>query len=155
MLELRTMLPATFLHFEQLSKNDFAQAKARGEKLSDSEGRKISEEAWASLLPQGQETALHHFETAWLGDKDVGMAWFKEERAWSTPYAYIYQIWIWDEYQGKGLGKQLMQALEDKVKSLGIKRLRLHVFQFNHRACELYESLGYETTNRVMLKDLA
>jgi ribosomal protein S18 acetylase RimI-like enzyme len=82
------------------------------------------------------------------------MLWFKEERNWETPYGYLYQVWVWDEFQGQGLGRELMKALETELLSRGLKRLRLHVFAFNERAVKLYESMGFETTNLVMVKEL-
>lgn len=154
MIELKHMTAEAYEHFTALSRIDFAAAKSRAERLSTSEGHKIAADAWSSLLPQGKATPLHHFYTAWKDGQDIGMVWFKEERDWETPYAYLYQIWVWDQYQGQGLGQALMAALEEKLKQLGLARLKLHVFAFNERAIGLYEKLGFETTNIVMVKEL-
>ncbi len=154
MIELKPMTAEAYKHFTELSMLDYAEAKSRAERLTLTEGHRIAHDAWASLLPQGQHTPLHHFYTAWKGEQDIGMVWFKEERDWSTPYGYLYQVWIWDEFQGQGLGEAAMRALEAKLKEIGLPRLRLHVFAFNERARKLYEKMGYETTNIVMVKEL-
>lgn len=154
MIELKPMTTEAYASFTKLSMVDFAEAKSKAERLSSEEGHRIARDAWSTLLPQGQATPLHHFYTAWKDGKDIGMVWFKEERDWQTPYAYLYQIWIWDEFQGEGLGEATMAMLEIKLKALGLNRLRLHVFAFNERARKLYEKMGYETTNIVMVKEL-
>jgi ribosomal protein S18 acetylase RimI-like enzyme len=155
MIQLKPMTPEAYEHFTGLSMVDFAEAKSRAERLSLDEGHRIARDAWSSLLPQGQHTPLHHFYTAWNEDQDIGMVWFKEERNWETPYGYLYQVWVWEQFQRQGYGKALMIALEEKLKLLGLPRLRLHVFAFNERAIGLYEKLGFETTNIVMVKELS
>ncbi len=154
MLLLKKMSEEAYERFTALSMKDFAEAKARAERLSVEEGQRIADSAWKSLLPQGQETETHHFFSAFRDNIEIGMLWFKEERNWETPYGYLYQVWVWDEFQGQGLGRELMKALETELLSRGLKRLRLHVFAFNERAVKLYESMGFETTNLVMVKEL-
>jgi len=154
MVELKLMTTEAYARFTKLSLLDFAEAKSRAERLTLTEGHRIAHDAWESLLPQGQQTPLHHFCTAWKDGQDIGMVWFKEERGWSSPYGYLYQVWIWDEFQGKGWGEAVMNALETKLKEIGLPRLRLHVFAFNERARKLYEKMGYEATNLVMMKEL-
>lgn len=154
MVQLKPMTADAYAQFTKLSMLDFAEAKSRAERLTMTEGHRIAHDAWASLLPQGQQTPLHHFYTAWKDGQDIGMVWFKEEREWRLPYGYLYQVWIWDEFQGIGLGAATMTALEAKLKDMGLPRLRLHVFAFNERARKLYEKMGYEATNIVMMKDL-
>jgi len=151
---LRPMTKEAYQRFTALAMRDYAESKAKAERLSAREGEGIAEAAWASLLPEHQKTRHHHFFTAFEGEVEVGMIWFKEELDWETPYAYLYQVWIWDEHQGRGLGRQLMRALENELAVRGLRRLRLHVFAFNQRALKLYESMGFEITNLVMVKEL-
>jgi len=47
-----------------------------------------------------------------------------------------------------------MQALEERVRHLGLSTISLHVFGHNHAARALYEKLGYVTTNVMMSKTL-
>ncbi len=49
-------------------------------------------------------------------------------------------------------GEQAFQALEIKVRELGLHTIALHVFGHNHAARAMYEKLGYITTNVQMLK---
>ena len=52
-------------------------------------------------------------------------------------------------------GTGAFEALEDKVRSLGLEGIALHVFGHNRGAHALYEKLGFQATNIHMFKDLA
>ena len=45
--------------------------------------------------------------------------------------------------QGRGYGQRLMEFLHATARQHGAKRVRLRVHPDNHRAVELYRSLGY------------
>ncbi|MGP6207136.1 ribosomal protein S18-alanine N-acetyltransferase [Cuniculiplasma sp. SKW3] len=55
----------------------------------------------------------------------------------------VESIAIDPEYQGKGLGRELLQALEDIMRSRGYKRSVLEVRDKNLSAIKLYLSAGY------------
>jgi ribosomal protein S18 acetylase RimI-like enzyme len=67
---------------------------------------------------------------------------------------FIYDINILDNYQGRGFGKEAMKQIELIGKSLGLKKIGLHVFGHNKVARGLYEKLGYQTTNLIMEKEI-
>jgi len=52
-------------------------------------------------------------------------------------------IGVADDYQGRGLGKVLMQALLAKAREIGKKRLRLSVCEANEAAISLYRKMGF------------
>jgi RimJ/RimL family protein N-acetyltransferase len=47
-------------------------------------------------------------------------------------------------HRRRGIGRALMEAAEEWARAVGILKLELHVFPYNHAAIALYESLGYE-----------
>jgi RimJ/RimL family protein N-acetyltransferase len=47
------------------------------------------------------------------------------------------------KFRGAGLGGQIMGEVETLVKSLGVRRIELAAFKFNHPAIRLYQKLGY------------
>ncbi|MGE5509005.1 MAG: N-acetyltransferase family protein [Chitinophagales bacterium] len=52
---------------------------------------------------------------------------------------------VHEEYQGRGIGRRLMQALLDVADNyLGLARTELEVVSDNTRAIRLYESLGFQ-----------
>lgn len=63
---------------------------------------------------------------------------------------FICDIRIDDGLQGKGYGKQSMMALEQLVKSMGINKITLHVFNHNEVAVALYKKSGFAVTDLFM-----
>ncbi|WP_456270973.1 GNAT family N-acetyltransferase [Bacillus sp. AK031] len=46
--------------------------------------------------------------------------------------------------RGKGIGRQAIQFLERQIKSEGLSRIELGVFEFNQNAMKLYKKMGYK-----------
>lgn len=59
-------------------------------------------------------------------------------------YAIIGLIAVSEEFQGKGIGKQLLFKVENELIAKGIKELRIPTQEENHQACGFYEKLGYK-----------
>ena len=56
---------------------------------------------------------------------------------------YCYEIHLIPTEQGRGLGRLLMQKLEDIGRRIGLEKAMLTVFKSNSKAMRLYERLGY------------
>jgi ribosomal protein S18 acetylase RimI-like enzyme len=57
---------------------------------------------------------------------------------------FIYELFVLDEYRGKGISKQLINTAVEQFKQEGYSEIRLSVFEGN-KAIKLYENLGFET----------
>jgi ribosomal protein S18 acetylase RimI-like enzyme len=57
---------------------------------------------------------------------------------------FIYELFVLDEYRGKGISKQLINTAVEQLKQEGYLEIRLSVFEGN-KAIKLYENLGFET----------
>jgi len=68
--------------------------------------------------------------------------------------AFIYDVIIDERRQGEGLGRATMLAAEEFARTAGLTRLALNVFGWNHRAENLYRSLGYAVDSTTMSKSL-
>lgn len=68
--------------------------------------------------------------------------------------AFVYDIRIDEAFRRHGYGSQAFRELENKVRALGGRWIALHVFGNNYAALEMYQKLGYETTNVLMAKTL-
>ena len=51
--------------------------------------------------------------------------------------------------RGKGIGTQAMLYLEEQIRTQGLKRIELGVFEFNKKAIKLYKSLAYLEIGRI------
>lgn len=71
-----------------------------------------------------------------------------------TPFSadtlYLYGLLVYDTYLGKGHGRALMEAVEATPADGPYKKVLLQVASNNDIAVHLYESLGYQETERVL-----
>lgn len=106
----------------------FADARAR----SDAE--------WRSRLANA-EPARDLPLVAEIAGEFVGMAWAHVDRG--SDVAHLYQMWVAPECRGHGIGRQLLCAAVDWVKSRGFRRFALGVTCGDSPARRLYESAGF------------
>ena len=55
-------------------------------------------------------------------------------------------------HRGRGIGSQLMSAVEAHARSEGVLRLSIQVFEQNSSAVKLYTRLGYRETGRAVVQ---
>jgi ribosomal protein S18 acetylase RimI-like enzyme len=67
---------------------------------------------------------------------------------------YIEDLIVTATAQGRGIGKQLMEAARGWVVAQGIQTIELHVWNANAGACNFYESLGLRSVQRRMTWEL-
>lgn len=77
----------------------------------------------------------------------MGFVWIIINGAFHS-FPYIHIIAVKSEYRGQGIGKTLLQHVEDVYYSNNPK-LFLVVADFNPEAKRLYESLGYTTIGEI------
>lgn len=71
-----------------------------------------------------------------------------------TPFSadtiYLYGLLVYDKFLGKGHGRALMKAVETAPADGPYKKVLLQVASNNTIAVNLYDSLGYQETERVL-----
>ena len=63
----------------------------------------------------------------------------------------VYYLAVSPEYQAKGIGKQMMSEIEDRLMKLGCPKLNIVVRSNNNKVLEFYRKLGYSLDNVVSL----
>jgi ribosomal protein S18 acetylase RimI-like enzyme len=58
-------------------------------------------------------------------------------------FAYIPHVYVSPDFQGKGVFKQMLQLVENKVRAKGFEEIRLEVHNDNHAALECYKRTGF------------
>ena len=71
----------------------------------------------------------------------VGCGGFKPS---SPDVAYLKRMWVSKDVRGHGLGKRLLNALEDRARDLGYRAIQLETHKSLGEAQQLYRSHGYE-----------
>ncbi|RXT04845.1 GNAT family acetyltransferase [Ammoniphilus sp. CFH 90114] len=64
---------------------------------------------------------------------------------------YFYRLAVNPNYQGHGVGKELVVALEKRLKQRGATRVIIMVNQNNKTVIPFYHSLGYEVQEYITL----
>jgi ribosomal protein S18 acetylase RimI-like enzyme len=125
--------------------------------IPEEAARAKAEHDWATLLPDGLQSPGHHLfvlEDSATAER-VGDLWFAERDSdFGDKAAFIYSIEIFEDFRGRGFGRQAMLALEEEVRSRGLSRIALNVFGGNDVARSLYRSVGYAETAVFMSKEL-
>lgn len=66
---------------------------------------------------------------------------------------YIDDICVLESWQGRGVGRTLLERCKDIAHSRGCKHLELYVWSFNERAMAFYEKSGFaEKTKKLELR---
>ena len=157
MVRLVPMSQTEFEAYLESSVQDYAQEHVRTGNWSAEKALQMAEESFHKLLPDGLATSnqyLFTVEDETLGQK-VGVLWFAVEKREAGPRAFVYDVQIDEAYRRRGYGTQAFEALETKVRELGLTRIMLHVFGHNHAARTMYAKLGYEVVNLIMSKTLS
>jgi ribosomal protein S18 acetylase RimI-like enzyme len=85
-------------------------------------------------------------------DSVVGYLWYQPDPA--TRSAFIKDFHIFPAQQGKGFGKQALNALEAELVRTGFEQIKLRVAQDNKRARHVYEITGFRVTGVNMSKTI-
>ncbi len=66
----------------------------------------------------------------------------------------VTELIVTKEARKKGLGKKLMDKMEEYFKSIGCKYIRIEVFGYNKNAINFYQKEGYHTRMIHMIKKI-
>ncbi|MDR2833582.1 MAG: GNAT family N-acetyltransferase [Streptococcaceae bacterium] len=94
---------------------------------------------------QAQKSLNHHITAvaAFDGEKIVGIGRLIGDAAF---YWCLVDIWVLPEYQGKGIGRKIVQWLLQYIKENSLKNTRVSVFLMAAFGKEgFYEKLGFRT----------
>ncbi len=83
-------------------------------------------------------------------NKTLGFVTYK---VWNT-YATIGLIGVSSKYQGRGIGKKLLVAVENELVTRGVKELRIPTQLQNEGAYAFYTKMGYQIIEKKILKHL-
>jgi GNAT superfamily N-acetyltransferase len=116
-------------------------------------------------LPFVEETVSSALEQL-LGDTSLGRAWlicvedkpvgyailsFDFSIEYGGRIAYVDEIFIQEDYRGRGIGTQAFAFLEETCRSLNLKALYLEVERVNIKAQQFYQKRGFIDHDRLLL----
>ncbi len=93
---------------------------------------------------QAQFKAVGSIYLIIVDNQQAGFYWVEKRET----ILHLHGIILRREYQGRGLGYQVMKMLEYRHGE-GVTAIELGVSRFNHQAHHLYEQLGYRVVDRL------
>lgn len=151
MITLKLMNPDEFQTYFKSAIESYAKEKVLSKNWHERESFSKAREEYERLLPKGEKTEHNYLYSILEGDREIGVVWLEQK---TTENGFIRDIRILESYQGLGYGKEAMKQIEVEGKRFGLKKIGLHVFGHNKVARGLYEKLGYQTTNVMMIKEI-
>jgi UDP-2,4-diacetamido-2,4,6-trideoxy-beta-L-altropyranose hydrolase len=98
---------------------------------------------WRHLLVDPKQ----HVFAIYAGGRHVGNAGIRNIRGERSEG----ELWLYlgdSSDRGRGLGRRSLMAIEDAMRSMGLRRADLHVDRANDAACALYTAAGYRPVPR-------
>jgi GNAT superfamily N-acetyltransferase len=109
------------------------------------DGKPLAHEVRKNLIPGLQQHPTTIIFLAYSDNAPVGIAVCF--RGFSTfaarPLINIHDFAVLPAHRGKGIGRMMLQAVEDKAVRMGCCKLTLETQEYNRRARRVYESAGF------------
>lgn len=151
MVKLEPIEQEDFERFLESEIRGYAQDHVRNGNWPEEGALERSRKEFASLLPDGMHSKDQYL---WSiidgGNNRIGTLWIqiKENRA------FINDFVIDVSFRGRGFGKEALTAMDEKLKSMNVDSVALHVFGDNTAAQALYRKMGFDITGIYMRKKL-
>ena len=84
----------------------------------------------------------------------IGYVWAYEHPFREEVRIYVNEIHVAEAYRNRGIGKQLLHAIENMAKERGYGALYIHAEGNNDGAIRLYQNEGYEIERIQLRKEL-
>jgi ribosomal protein S18 acetylase RimI-like enzyme len=153
---VRRMTPAEFDEWQIAIAQDYADEQVAAGRWQREGAVQRARDENAQLLPQGLETArMLLLRGVDVDGEPIGRAWVGLDHPRGAPgVAFLYDIEVVENRRGSGLGRALLEAVEEATRRAGLAALELNVFGRNHVATALYRSAGYEIVTQQLRKQL-
>lgn len=152
MVKLAPMQQEDFEPYLERDIQEYAGEHVRNGNWKHEEALERSRKEHQQLLPDGLQSKNQYLFSILddTGHQKLGVLWVHVE----NNQAFIYDFRIEEAERGKGYGKQALLALDEKLKSMNVESVGLHVFGDNTTAQELYKKMGFQITGIQMKKKL-
>ena len=108
-------------------------------------GRDLPDAVQRRLLPALQQHPTTLVFLAFQSSEPIGIAvcFLGFSTFAAQPLINIHDLAVLPEYRGRGVGRQLLEQVEQKGRQLGCCKLTLEVREDNHPAQHLYQRVGF------------
>lgn len=123
-------------------------------------GYSVSIETVMRQIQKLSEDVNHHYVYVYEDEKLQKVVGFVHAEVYESLYSYaglnILGLAVMPEFQGEGIGKELMHYLEVNAKNDSVSFVRLNSADYRVEAHKFYESIGYvcDKTQKRFIKSL-
>ena len=151
MVKLEPIQQEDFEQFLEREIRGYAEEHVRNGNWPAEGALERSQKEFAHYLPDGIHSKDQYLYSI-IDDhgNKIGVLWVQVK----DQKAFIFDFVIDEAFRSQGYGKQSLIALDEKLKSMNVESVRLHVFGDNLIAQELYKKMGFEITDIQMKKVL-
>ncbi|WP_176711392.1 GNAT family N-acetyltransferase [Streptomyces sp. PTY087I2] len=155
LVRLRLMTEAEYAEYEPYVIADYAQRNVAAGTFTQGEAMERARTDFAKLLPQGASTAdnyLHAVEDP-SGER-VGNLWYAIRRSAGNTTAFILNMEIFAEHQGRGFGRGLLHACAQDAAGHGARAVEIQILGSEDEKRSLFRSVGMLEKRIVMTWNL-
>jgi ribosomal protein S18 acetylase RimI-like enzyme len=145
------MQQADFEVFLERGIREYAEDHVRNGNWQVKDALERSKKQFEYYLPDGIQTKDQYLWS--LLDEEgnkIGVLWVQVKDG----KGFIFDFVIEEKFRGRGFGKQALTAMDEKLQSMDVESVALHVFGDNIAAQELYKKAGFQITGLHMRKTL-
>ena len=155
MIALRPLRPDEIESWHRHHVEDYVADRVTAGEPEEVARRAVAEQH-AGYFPDGRPAPGHELLAGEDDGQLVGIVWWgpHPRRADDSSAAWLYDIEVVAAERGRGYGRALLDALEERLRAFGVRELSLNVFGDNQTARRLYASSGYREVAVVMSKPL-
>jgi GNAT superfamily N-acetyltransferase len=111
------------------------------------EAQALDDEVWQERAEIGANGRSQATVLALLDDRTVGLAVGLDRTASKPGLIAIVSVFVSPEVRRLGVGRRLIEALEEWARDVGAATTSLWVVEGNDGAADFYESMGYRKTS--------
>ena len=151
MVNLEPIQQEDFERFLERGIREYAEDHVRNGNWPAEGALEKSKKEFEHYLPDGIHSKNQYlYSIIHDSGNKIGVLWVQVK----DQKAFIYDVVIDEAFRGKGYGKQALIAMDEKLKSMKVESVGLHVFGDNITAQELYKKMGFQITGIHMKKEL-
>ena len=150
MIQLEPIQQEDFERFLEREIRGYAEDHVRNGNWPAEGALERSRKEFEHYLPDGIHSRDQYLYSIVDDDNKIGVLWVQVK----DRKGFILDFVIDEAFRGKGYGKQALAALDEKLMSMGVQSVSLHVFGDNITAQELYKKVGFQITDIQMKKTL-
>jgi len=152
MISVRPMTHLSFVEYKKYAIQEWAKYSVKGGCRDLESALEWSNNLINNLLPEDEKTKNQYIFSIFLDETEIGFFWTEDE---GNGVGHARDLEIYKDYRGKGYAKEAIKILMSMKRNYPqIKKIKLEVHAHNDKALKLYNNLGFEVYQYIMVKEL-